>query len=443
MRSRTKRHPGLLPLSLAAVLLLVTTVHAAATPVQKCEKAKLKAAGKSTARTMVGCWGKAKAKGLPVSPTCLSNVQAREDAAINEAGGACLGTASAIDTAVDNCVGALLDADPFTGNCGAGSAKVEGKAVGRLVSCTVRYQAAPNPPSLFPVCDTTIDGWLGGALGGVGGCVAPAAVLPVLDSCTRSLASLIGVCPLATTWGTPDQGVAVDANGNVFVVDGSVSIQKFDNGGTFISMWSSPSNGSPVGVAVDANGNVFVADADNDGHIQEFDNGGTFITAWEAPDPVGVAVDPSGNVFVAELDGRIQKFDNSGTLIAAWGTPGNGPGQFNLPVGVAVDASGNVFVADTGNDRIQKFDDGGTFVSAWGTPSPGGLAVDASGNVFVADELDDRIQKFDNSGAFITAWGVPQSFAGSCCPARSGVAVDASGNVFVAGDSGILKFACS
>jgi DNA-binding beta-propeller fold protein YncE len=107
-------------------------------------------------------------------------------------------------------------------------------------------------------------------------------------------------------------------------------------------------------VAVDASGNVFVADTGND-RIQKFDDGGTFVSAWGTPSPGGLAVDASGNVFVAdELDDRIQKFDNSGAFITAWGVPQSFAGSC-CPArsGVAVDASGNVFVA--GDSGILKF----------------------------------------------------------------------------------------
>jgi Protein of unknown function (DUF1566) len=48
----TPRHRGLLALSLAAVLLSVTTAHAGGTPAQKCTASKLKASGKKAACRM-------------------------------------------------------------------------------------------------------------------------------------------------------------------------------------------------------------------------------------------------------------------------------------------------------------------------------------------------------------------------------------------------------
>jgi DNA-binding beta-propeller fold protein YncE len=59
----------------------------------------------------------------------------------------------------------------------------------------------------------------------------------------------------------------------------------------------------PLGVAVDANGNVFVADRLNN-RIQKFTTAGTFLTKWgtvgsgdgQFANPVGVAVDRNLNV---------------------------------------------------------------------------------------------------------------------------------------------------
>src|SRR5262245_42356847 len=64
-------------------------------------------------------------------------------------------------------------------------------------------------------------------------------------------------------------GVAVDGNGDVYVVDRANNrIQKFDRTGTFLAKWGTPGSGngqfnSPYAVAVDGSGNVFVADVHN------------------------------------------------------------------------------------------------------------------------------------------------------------------------------------
>ena len=89
-----------------------------------------------------------------------------------------------------------------------------------------------------------------------------------------------------------------------------------------------------AGVAVDANGNVYVADEENN-RIQKFTSDGTFITKWghkgyddgEFDIPTGVAVDPVGNIYVADSDSyRIQKFTPDGNFITKWGSWGKDEG---------------------------------------------------------------------------------------------------------------------
>jgi DNA-binding beta-propeller fold protein YncE len=124
-------------------------------------------------------------------------------------------------------------------------------------------------------------------------------------------------------------GVAADSAGNVYVVDyfigdeatESARVQKFTSSGTFIKQWGSPgsSNGQflqPTGIAVDADGNVYVVDVMNH-RVQKFTSDGAFLTKWGSEGsrngqfyhPWQVAVDGVGNVYVLDdSDFRIQKF---------------------------------------------------------------------------------------------------------------------------------------
>lgn len=71
----------------------------------------------------------------------------------------------------------------------------------------------------------------------------------------------------------PPAGIALDANGNLFVAatnpDGSVGndplVEIPFNGGSYgVPITLDSSLGGPQGIAVDASGNVFVADTNND-----------------------------------------------------------------------------------------------------------------------------------------------------------------------------------
>jgi tripartite motif-containing protein 71 len=112
----------------------------------------------------------------------------------------------------------------------------------------------------------------------------------------------------------------------------------------------------PQGLAVDAQGRVYVTDHDND-RIQQFDGTGGFLATWGTPGlaegqlrlPFGVTVDPRGNLYVTDSGhAYIQKFDRTGHFVAR--LEGGGDWPFARPphrLGhVAVDDQGALFVID-------------------------------------------------------------------------------------------------
>ncbi len=124
---------------------------------------------------------------------------------------------------------------------------------------------------------------------------------------------------------------------------------------TFEKKWGSWGSGNgqfyhPFGIAVDAGGNVYVVDTYNH-RVQVFDNSGNFLRKWGSQGssdgqfyyPFGIAVDDSGNVYLADTyNRRVQVFDSSGNFLRKLGSRGRGNGQFRYPWGIAVDDSGNV-----------------------------------------------------------------------------------------------------
>ena len=269
------------------------------------------------------------------------------------------------------------------------------------------------------------------------------------------------------------KGVAIDAAGNLYVVDSQNDrIQKFDRYGKYLTSWGSSGSdegqfGVPIGVALDALGNVYVADKANH-RIQKFDNTGTFLLTWgwgvqngspvlqtcvancqagsaggnvgQFDDPTYLAIDVSGVVYVADTDNhRIQKFESTGVFLDLWGAFGSGDEEFKYPMGIAIDSKDNAYVADSENYRIVKYNIDGIFLDKWGSQgilpgelnSPVGVAVDRKGDVYVSDQVNYRMQKFSPRGELLSVWG-KDGTAGGEFDYPDGVAVDALGFIYVA-----------
>lgn len=201
------------------------------------------------------------------------------------------------------------------------------------------------------------------------------------------------------------------------------------------------------GIAVDANGNLFISDTYKD-CVQKFNANGEFIMRWgssgsdtgQFQTPLDIAIDATGNVYVADsVNHRIQKFSNDGRFISAWGSQGDSDGRFNTPNGVAVDRAGNIYVADTFNHRIQKFDPGLKWVTEWGQQGsengrfnePRRIAVTPDGNILVTDSKNHRIQKFDSDGSFLATWGSLGS-GNTHFNLPEGITVDRDGMIYTA-----------
>ena len=249
-------------------------------------------------------------------------------------------------------------------------------------------------------------------------------------------------------------GVAVDANGYVYVADkGNNTIRKITPAGTVTTLagtagvtghadgtGTSASFNFPQGLAVDAAGNLYVADGGNF-TIRLITPGGVVTTvAGQAGAPgttdgtgnsatfgglAGLGVDAQGKVYVADSENNAIRMITP-TPMPGGGTSypvttfagithhvGSGDGNglaatFNQPNGVAVDSQGNVYVADSANCTIRMITPTALVSTLAGTPlaqgsadgtgsaarfyQPQGLAVAPNGNVYVADAYNNTIR---------------------------------------------------
>lgn len=274
----------------------------------------------------------------------------------------------------------------------------------------------------------------------------------------------------ATGLGTPT-GVAVDASGNRYVVDGDANaVLKITAAGVISRFAGNASWGagfagdggqataaslsSPQGVAVDTAGNVYIADTSNNrirkvvastgiittvagaGPSRFGGDGGPATAAW-LKTPSAVSLDGSGNIYIADTGNqRIRKVTVSTgiiTTVAGNGSVGFGgdggqaaAAQVSSPKSIDVDASGNIYIADTGNNRVRKVTvstgiittiaGNGTagFAGDGGSPTaaqlsgPEGVAISNSGEVFLSDTGNNRVRKIEGS-VIVTVGGNGQA----------------------------------
>ncbi|MCA9878978.1 MAG: NHL repeat-containing protein [Thermomicrobiales bacterium] len=207
----------------------------------------------------------------------------------------------------------------------------------------------------------------------------------------------------------------------------------------------------PTGVAVDADGTLYVVDGPRD-QVRVFNPDGTPKATW-GTSGVGpgefafssdtawgdLAVGPDGDLYVLDSSlGRVQKFTPEGEVLFEFAELGSGEGQLLAPLGIGIGSNGQVYVADWGNHRVQVFAGDGTFLAAWDGTQGGGpplagprdVAIDASGVAWVTDEIMQRVTGFGPDGTVVGSFGKIGSDPGEV-RGPWGIAVDAAGEIYV------------
>ena len=329
------------------------------------------------------------------------------------------------------------------------------------------------------------------------------------------------------------QSLSCSPQGNVFMDDtmsSSGNIRQYTSDGDFICSFTSRNpdgvgtNVSEQGVAVDQQGDVFVID-DVAAQVRRFTSEGTLVSSFETggreyyrhlvpiceemlawmerlehisgpvPENVGEWDDlfAKGTVAVSEsreyLAGYLtsmtdpfgrQRYEGLLTIcqqLLEW-VRGAGADTdlldgwerllkphlkerdlqyphriFDRPSGIALDPEGHVYICSRYGCSVTKFTCEGTFITSFGTRGshkgelgePIDLAADHLGNVFLTDRKNLNVQKFTSDGIFICSfgggtgrragqfrWGGPE-----------GIATDSQGNVYVTSpwDNTVQKFA--
>jgi len=239
-------------------------------------------------------------------------------------------------------------------------------------------------------------------------------------------------------------GIAVDCNGNVYVMDGNTHcvVDKFDSNGNFLLQFGQCAGNEGPGtfdnagrVATDAAGNVWVTSPDYY-YMQTYDSSGQFksiicMADTGVPDcpistpmnvqPQAITIDPVGNIYLVNVDPvtgpTLLMFDSTGKYLMPLSTIGQLIDSTSIEIAFSPSFNatgiGELYVTNSGNNRVEIFDTVGINAFRFGSQGTGngqfegptGIAFDAAGDIFVTDVGNNRIEEFDIDGNYLSQFG--------------------------------------
>lgn len=291
-----------------------------------------------------------------------------------------------------------------------------------------------------------------------------------LDSKLFSAVQVIGSRGVAPGQFNKPRSLVCDRNDNLYVVDITGRVQKFDSGGHWLLQWQMPQTdlGKPKGMGLDADGNIIVVEP-HYMRVNHFTPEGKLVAQWgikgtntaEFILPRSIGLNSRGEFYVSEytLVDRIQRFGPevltmSKALVGAGklgsldpkpylkniiGSPGTAEGEFNRAEGIGIGPRDEMFVADSCNHRIQVFSTDGKFLRAHGKAGSNGgelsypydIRVDAQGLQYICEFGNSRLSVFDAQDRLVELIGKAGAEPGRFANPWA-IALDSKGNLYVA-----------
>jgi NHL repeat len=211
------------------------------------------------------------------------------------------------------------------------------------------------------------------------------------------------------------QGVVVDGNGNLYVVDAGNNRALI-----FFSPFPMTAVSGPPGNFGDATADLVFGQSDFVGAACNRGGSASSTTLCLAPFVgVGIALDAADNLYLAdtennralEINGPFG-FGQTNNLTADLVFQGN---SLALPSGVAVDSAGNFYVSSEEHNQVYEYTQpvalntasllnlkigpGANNPSASSLQFPMGLALDATDNLYVADQANNRVLEFNETSS--------------------------------------------
>jgi len=238
--------------------------------------------------------------------------------------------------------------------------------------------------------------------------------------------------------------VAVDKGGNLYIADqaciggfGDCNVYKETlSAGTYAQSTVDTFTAAtpPMGVAVDANGDVYIG-VFGVGLYRETQSGKSYIrTLVGCADSAiqGVALDGNGGIYIAS-SGRVYKETLSSTCYNTMPVAGGAAGASQFDLNVAADSCGDVYVHQKAIPgfvlKETPSGNGYTQSEVMGSSSISALAADIKGDVYVAADNGSLYMALPST----TSYAQTELQSGLTSP--GGVAVDSAGNVYVVEES--------
>ena len=289
--------------------------------------------------------------------------------------------------------------------------------------------------------------------------------------------------PAGSSTVTSPNFLTFDTAGNLFFTDnGSQLIRELDTHGVVSTIAGVAYTGgsadgpvatatfhSPNGIAVDAQGNLYIADGSSQ-EIRRIGTDGMVTTVAGAAGisgtadgqgsaarfnvPAGIVIDPQGNLLITDLlNNTIRIIDTLGNVSTWAGHPGvagatDGPRQsatFGNPDGLWFDGAGNLFVSEVGNNDVRRIDSSGNVSTViGGLTYPSNLCGDADGNLYIADTNAYVVRKLDSQGSLSVVAGTgvshvyPEALPGGLDNTH-GLMLSPMGDLFVISSNQIVQ----
>jgi tripartite motif-containing protein 71 len=228
------------------------------------------------------------------------------------------------------------------------------------------------------------------------------------------------------TWGSEGTGntqfqrvidVAVAPNGDVLALDyGHAIVKRFTADGAYLSQWGGPApEPGPIeypvqALAVDGDGDVYVLEGSPGDRVFKFTASGELIHQFGGTGSgdgelflaSGLAAAANGDVLVADTGNRrVQRFSASGAYIEQWSVPSLGSTEPDFPQGLTEAADGTIFVTYGTSQFVRHFSAHGELLGEWsaligfeGRPM---AIIDVAvhqDQIYVTDQYNELVQQF-------------------------------------------------